>query len=149
MIKKHLSLTYTYNGIAKHIRTPVELFSEVYNEAISLTTTALWDTGATFSAITPEIAKKLKLKTLDKARIFGVNSKHNVDMVVVSVVFPNNISIKDLRVAVCNITPTTNMIIGMDVISQMDFAICNGNSQTQFSFAKPPFKNKVDFQNWS
>jgi hypothetical protein len=37
------------------------------------------------------------------------------------------------------------MIIGMDVITQMDIAITNGGEQTQLSFVIPPFKNRIDF----
>jgi len=33
----------------------------------------------------------------------------------------------------------------MDVITQMDIAITNGNSQTQFSFVTPPFENRKEF----
>jgi len=37
------------------------------------------------------------------------------------------------------------MIIGMDIISLGDFALGNGNNQTLFSFAVPPFQEKIDF----
>jgi hypothetical protein len=37
----------------------------------------------------------------------------------------------------------------MDLISLMDFAITNGGEQTQFSFAIPPFKERIDFEKWS
>jgi hypothetical protein len=57
----------------------------------------------------------------------------------------NNTRISDLRVAVCDMSPETEMILGMDAIMQMDFAITNGNNQTQFSFIIPPRKEKIDF----
>jgi hypothetical protein len=41
------------------------------------------------------------------------------------------------------------MLIGMDLIGLMDFAITNGGEQTQFSFAIPPFKERIDFEKWS
>jgi len=55
--------------------------------------------------------------------------------------------IKDIRVAICKMAPGNEMIIGMDVITQMDIAITNGNNQTQFSFVTPPFENRKDFLN--
>jgi len=39
----------------------------------------------------------------------------------------------------------SEMLIGMDIISFGDFALSNGNDQTLFSFAVPPFKDKIDF----
>jgi hypothetical protein len=33
----------------------------------------------------------------------------------------------------------------MDIISLGDFALSNGNDQTLFSFAVPPFRDKIDF----
>jgi hypothetical protein len=42
-------------------------------------------------------------------------------------------------------SPETEMILGMDAITQMDFAITNGNGQTQFSFVIPPREEKIDF----
>jgi hypothetical protein len=37
------------------------------------------------------------------------------------------------------------MIIGMDIITLGDFALSNGNEQSLFSFAVPPFQEKIDF----
>jgi hypothetical protein len=67
------------------------------------------------------------------------------ELTVISVHFPSSAIISDLRVAVCDLSPETEMILGMDAITQMDFAITNGNGQTQFSFAIPPRKDKIDF----
>jgi hypothetical protein len=36
------------------------------------------------------------------------------------------------------------MLIGMDIIGLGDFSISNGENSTLFSFAVPPFTNKVD-----
>ena len=95
MDEKHATLTYIHTGLVDAILTPVELFSDVYDEVTSYLTNALWDTGAMVSVISPE----------------------------------------------------NEMIIGMDVITQMDIAITNGRGQTQFSFAILPFENRIDFAN--
>jgi len=50
----------------------------------------------------------------------------------------------DIRFSVCDI-PGTDVLIGMDIIMIGDFAISNGNGKTLFSFAIPPFKNKVSY----
>jgi hypothetical protein len=68
-----------------------------------------------------------------------------VDIVLITVELPNSVIKKNIRVAVCNIIANADVIIGMDLISLGDFAISNGNEQTIFSFAVPPFKGKIDF----
>ena len=63
MDKKHAALTYTFTSLIDAILTPVDLFSDVYDEVTSYLTNALWDTGAMVSVISPEVAAKLKLDT--------------------------------------------------------------------------------------
>lgn len=57
---------------------------------------------------------------------------------------PNNVSIKGVRGSVCTIGGDADILIGMDIIKFGDFAISNGEGQTLFSFAIPPFENKTD-----
>ena len=145
MDKKHASLTYTYLELVDAILTPVELYSDVYDDAASYLTNALWDTGAMLSVISPEVVTKLKLDIVDTIRIVGINGESVAEVAIISIRFPNSAVIKDARVAVCDMTPGNEIIIGMDVITQMDIAITNGGGQTQFSFAVPPFENRIDF----
>jgi len=144
---KHAALTYTHLELVDAILTPVDLFSDVYDEITSYLTNALWDTGAMLSVISPEVAKKLKLDIVDTIQITGINGESLAEVAVISIRFPNGAIIQDVRVAICNMSPENEMIIGMDVITQMDIAITNGGGQTQFSFAIPPFKNRIDFSN--
>jgi hypothetical protein len=100
------------------------------------------------SVISPDVVKDLNLDIVDTVGITGINGASVAEVAVVSLVFPNKAIIKDLRVAVCALEPETEMIIGMDVIGQLDLVICSGSNQTLFSFAIPPFKNKIDLSNW-
>jgi hypothetical protein len=145
---KHLTLTYNYTGLVRHIKTPVKLFTGVYDEKKSRIVNTTWDTGATCSVLIPKIAQELCLKPIDIVPVFAINSTHTADVSVVSLRFPNGAIFNDVRVRVCPITPSTDMLLGMDVICQLDLAISNGNGQTLFSFAMPPFKNKVDLSIW-
>jgi len=145
MDKKHAILTYTYLELVDSILTPVELFSDVYNESASYLTNALWDTGAMLSVISPEVVSKLKLDIVDTIEIAGINAESVAEVAIISIKFPNDAVINDVRVAVCNMSPHNEMIIGMDIIKQMDIAITNGGGQTQLSFAIPPFDNRIDF----
>ena len=149
MAKKHASLTYTHTELVDAILTPVEVFSDVYDEITSYNTNALWDTGAMLSVISPEVVTKLKLDIMDTIRIAGINGESLAEVTIISLRFPNGAEIKDVRVAICDITPGNEIIIGMDVITQMDIAITNGGGKTQFSFAIPPFENRIDFSDRS
>lgn len=51
MDKSPAALTYTYTSLTDSILTPVELFSDIYDDTTSYLTNALWDTGAMGSVI--------------------------------------------------------------------------------------------------
>jgi pectate lyase len=141
----HLTLSYYIDQNKKKINTPVNLYSIPYNSSLSVSTEALWDTGASMSAITPDIMTKLKVTPVDKKTIAGIHSTQIVDIVYITVELPNNVIKRNIEVAVCNIPSNVGMILGMDIILLGDFALSNGNSQTLLSFAVPPFKEKIDF----
>jgi predicted aspartyl protease len=141
---KHLTLSYYYVKKQARIITPVNLYSIPFVSSLFVSIDALWDTGASISAITPEIKDKLKLTSIDKKTIAGIHSSQIADVVYITLELPNNVIKKNIKVAVCNI-PNARMIIGMDIISLGDFALSNGNDQTLFSFAVPPFQEKIDF----
>jgi hypothetical protein len=141
----HLTLSYYYNKKQNKIITPVTLHAVPFNSSLSLSTNALWDTGASMSAITPEIKGKLKVTPVDKKTIAGIHSTQVVDVVLITVELPNSVIKMNIKVAVCNITSNVGMIIGMDIISLGDLALSNGDEQTLLSFAVPPFLEKIDF----
>jgi hypothetical protein len=112
---------------------------------LTVSANALWDTGATMSAITPEIQNKLKVTPVDKKTIAGIHSTKEVDVVLITIELPNRVIKKTIKVAVCDMASKPEMLIGMDIISLGDFALSNGNDQTLFSFAVSPFRDKIDF----
>jgi hypothetical protein len=68
----HLTLWFYFTQKQNRIITPVNLFSVPFNASQSLSTNALWDTGASMSAITPEIQNKLKVTPVDKKTILPI-----------------------------------------------------------------------------
>jgi len=142
---KHLTLSYYFPQKRDRIITPVNVHSIPFNSALSVTVDALWDTGASISAVTPEIQQQLKAPTVDKKAISGIHNTQIVDVIYITLELPNHVIKKNIKVVVCNITSNVGMILGMDIISMGDFALSNGNDQTLVSFAVPPFKEKIDF----
>ena len=59
------SFTLSYSGISDRLINDIKLS----NNGISLSVKALWDTGATITCISPEIAKKLKLKPFGQVSV--------------------------------------------------------------------------------
>jgi hypothetical protein len=144
-VPKHLTLSYYFSQNQNKIITPVNLYPIPFDSSLSLSIDALWDTGASMSAITPEIKDKLKITPIDKKTIAGIHSTQIADIVFITLELPNGVIKKNIKVAICNIPSNVGMILGMDIISLGDFALSNGNDQTLFSFAVPPFQEKIDF----
>ena len=105
---------------------------------------ALWDTGATGSAITPSLAQKMNLIPINRVKVAGVNNVSMVDVAKVSIGLPNMVMVQEINVMICNLNQGFDMIIGMDIILLGDFSISNGGDKTLFTFALPPFENKTD-----
>ena len=38
-----------------------------------------------------------------------------------------------------------DMVIGMDIINMGDFAVCNADNKTSFSFIIPPLPNRINY----
>jgi hypothetical protein len=132
------SLVYNYTHLQKRIITPVYLYGISSVSLKSTVTAALWDTGATLSAITPRIQHELALVPTGTQFIRGVTGIQEVDTVIVTIELPNNILKKNISVAVCEFSKDLGIIIGMDIITLGDFSLLNGQNHTMFSFISPP-----------
>ena len=126
--------------------TPVELKTKVLIKnkfGIEKEYDAVWDTGATNTAITHKVYEELNLKPIDSCKVRGVNSGiHTVDIVLIDILLVNKVNIKNVRASVCDIGGC-DMLIGMDIIKFGDLAISNKNNKTIISFAIPPFDNST------
>jgi len=142
---KHSAVSYYFEKRLNKLVIPVQLYSYPFNSMLTVSANALWDTGATMSAITPEIRDKLKAETIQRKKITAVHTAKEVDVVLITIELPNRIIKQTIKVAVCDMASKSEMLIGMDIISLGDFALSNGGEQTLFSFAVPPFRDKIDF----
>ena len=137
----HFAFRVEYN------HTPIELKTKVLIKnkfGIEKEYDAVWDTGATNTAITHKVYEELNLKPIDSCKVRGVNSGiHTVDIVLIDILLVNKVNIKNVRASVCDIGGC-DMLIGMDIIKFGDLAISNKNNKTIFSFAIPPFDNSTD-----
>jgi predicted aspartyl protease len=140
---KHFPFKSEYSYLPLKLITEAEVFNSSQNQNV-LKVNALWDTGAMLSAITPEIANKLNLVSVNRIKINGIGGYSIADIVRVSIRLPNLIELNNARISVINLVKDVDMLIGMDIIQLGDFSISNGEGKTLFTFVMPPFKQKTD-----
>ncbi|MCL4553079.1 MAG: retroviral-like aspartic protease family protein [Candidatus Marsarchaeota archaeon] len=107
--------------------------------------TAIWDTGATNSAITQAAIDGCGLVATGMAQVHGVHGMQQVETYLVNIHLPNKVAVSGVRVTKGQL-PGADVLIGMDVISMGDFAVTNLGGITQFSF-RIPSQVHVDFGN--
>ncbi len=117
----------------------------IVNDEKDIPVSAAWDTGSTFSCISPEFAKQLNLQPLcdDKLHTpYGIiqSKLYDVDILL------NKQAIYTVRVAENPNMHRENvdLLIGMDIISEGDFVISTYEDITSFSF-RIPSKGLIDF----
>ena len=134
------AITYRFNGSARKITTPMSVSMPNGNP---LEVVAIWDIGATNSVITLDVAKRLNLCSEGSTVINGVTGSQVVDSYLVTFTLPNGFS-KDIFATSCTAAIGCDVLIGMDIISMVDFAITSGQNGTTFSF-KTPHGKEIDF----
>lgn len=96
--------------------------------------TALVDTGAVQSCISIRLAKELELTpTGTKIVRFADSHTETVDVYVVDISLSDSIMFETVDVMAMAL-PDSDVIIGMDLLSQGDTAILNRDGQTFFQF---------------
>ena len=110
-------------------------------------TEALWDTGATISCIKPALFERLRLRRYDTAgftTITGIGGKIKAAVTLINLFLTPTFVIEDCPVYITDFPGRTDILIGMDIIGMGDFAVCNVDNKTSFSFAMPPFPDRIN-----
>lgn len=106
---------------------------------------ALWDTGATGTCISTTVVKSLNLIPTGKKNIRTPSGQSIVNTYLINILLPNNVRISDVEVCDSEIgNQGLGVLIGMDIITQGDFAVSNYNGRTAFSF-RIPSQNTTDY----
>jgi len=141
----------SHKGIVREIITDgfvsEVLSGDVYNDDNRIyKTKALWDTGATSSAITPRIVNQLNLSPIGTVNVIFGGGESVKNRFLVDLYLPNNARISGVSVTECDDKTGRrqdgsiyfDIIIGMYLISIGDFAISNNYGISKFSFISPP-----------
>lgn len=133
------AFTVTAKGRIDHLPSPCHIKPAELKNAEFRQFNALWDTGATRTAITQDVVNQCGLKPVGKTRVFHAGMKDEPDetnVYVVDIRLPNKVLIPDVIVSLGGFRGG-QVLIGMDIISQGDFAITHPNGNTQFTFQIP------------
>lgn len=105
---------------------------------------AIFDTGATNCVITQKVVDALGLKPTSMAVAHTANGTVTCEVYFVNIRLPNNVGFTQWRVTKQNLPPNTDVLIGMDVIGNGDFAVTHKDKKTVFSFRCPSIA-RIDF----
>jgi hypothetical protein len=149
---EHQAFTIEYEGLTNEISTPLWL-EPVYTADMRLLGTrteieALWDTGATMTCIKPSLRDRLKLRQselVEPILMSGIGGDVEADGTLVSIWLAPNFVIELCPVYIADFPGDQDLLIGMDIITMGDFAICNANGKTSCSFTVPPFPDRINF----
>jgi len=137
------AFTIKYNGTADRIITELSLSQAFGPKNIPLPlppligTSALWDTGATRSVITPSVAKDLGVIPTGTVMMNSAHGVSQCNTYLVNLYLPNKVLIPGVLVSECADASHFGAIIGMDVIASGDFSITNVDGKTWVSFRIP------------
>jgi len=107
----------------------------------------LWDTGADITCIKPALLERLKLRLLESKRteFAGIGGNVTADATLVDLLLTPELEIEQWPVYVTDFPGDEDILIGMDIIGMGDFAVCNTDNKTSFSFVIPPFPDRINF----
>ncbi len=98
---------------------------------------AIWDTGATNTVITKNVAQKCGLIPTGMANVRGISGESTVRTYLVSIILRNEVCIPQVRVTEGILSGGADVLIGMDIINRGDFAVTNSDGKTTLSFRIP------------
>lgn len=134
-------LTTEYNGIPHVITSPVLLApaflpGHTPDTLPHLSLTGIWDTGATNTVITRQAIEALHLKPIGMKRVSTSGGIYDRDAYLISLTLESKAHFPVLEAVEGHILGG-DVLIGMNVITQGDFAVTNREGRTVFSFRVP------------
>jgi len=98
---------------------------------------AIWDTGATGTVITQKVVDECALSPIGIVEVNTAAGKTRTNSYLVNAWLPNRIIVSNVEVALGKLVDNVEVLIGMNIIGQGDFAVTNKGGKTVFSFRFP------------
>lgn len=106
--------------------------------------TAIWDTGAEATCISPKIVSECALKPIGVVQAQGPYGAKLAKVYPLRIRLPNDIGLKLKAIEANNLDPDGDVLVGMDVITLGDFAVSTYEGRTVFTF-RMPSQGRIDF----
>ena len=137
-----------FDGIASAIITNCIVFtpddlSKVAPRAYYHSENCAWDTGSEVTIVCPELAEALKLEEIGKGEVSGLGVTRESSVVKLHLGLPSGETFEDVEAFVDEL-PDYDLLIGMDVMREMDVAITHSGGRTKFTYERPS-KRDIDF----
>jgi len=153
MQQNYKAFTLDHNGLAKSLQTQCGICEGISVDDLNkgakhppiTNVTAIWDTGAEMSSVSEKIVQAMGLVPVGRARNYTAGGEIDVNIYVINILLPCNVSFAMIPVT-GNDLGDADMLIGMDIISQGDFAVTNAGGKTTFSFRIPSIE-RIDYVN--
>ena len=111
-------------------------------------TKALWDTGASKSALSAELVARLELTPVGAEKIHTAGGSRLSSTYMVNFELPNKVRIAGALVAELTLPGGFDCLVGMDVIALGDFSITNVSGHTVMSFRTPSIETIDYVEEW-
>lgn len=151
------AFTCKANGRANvlHSEVTVSASKELFPNAKNNKYIAIWDTGATNTAISSKVAKECGLIPTGQAVCNTANGESTVNTYIIDIGLPNSVNISSIQATEFKAVEGSDLLIGMDIMSLGDLAISNYEGKTTFTFRVPSMKctdyvkeiNQIKFKN--
>jgi len=104
---------------------------------------AIWDTGATNTVITENVAKQCGLAPTGMTLVQTAHGSKQANTYLVSVYLPATVHFRSVKVTEGELGGA-DLLIGMDIIGVGDFAVSSLGGQTVFTY-RYPSSTRFDF----
>jgi gag-polyprotein putative aspartyl protease len=137
------SVTKRYDSLASHLEIDVVITNPIAGRTFSCK--ALWDTGAERSMISKSAADELHLQILGIAWIEGFHGEDFRSFHDVNIGVAKGIGFEKVRVVSAHSLAGRHVLLGMDIITKLDFYISNVGEITVHTIRYPSVET-IDFQ---
>lgn len=139
--------SFTSKSIGRRNAIYIDFWIRIPNTNSRQQVRGVWDTGATSSVITSDVAQALGLVATGKTKVnasghTAIRSTYIIDMELPN--NPDNVIISGLAVTDTSELGGLDVLIGMDVIGMGDFSITHHNGNTCMSFRIPSL-HEIDY----
>jgi hypothetical protein len=137
------ALTMKYPGISNILQSDAWV-SEAFTPGLTMQSAqpeqkqfrAIWDTGATNTAISENIVKSCNLKPTGMTIVSTANGPANCPTFFINLLLPSHVGFHHVKVTQAQVAGA-DMLIGMDIMCQGDLAATHKDGKTAFSFRTP------------